>query len=666
MASQRLQVSFNDSSDSANSHLASLDVVPDGSGYNESSSRDNASMSDRPDKNRQGGKGSGWLGDLIIRGIEALTGGGAEPSHEPFSAEQLSSREGSSAGSSDNSSSRGSGDWGYGVRNHNHHSTSIHSSSITADDSLSDTSRARQQPPENYQINLRESVLQFLRTPEELYLSFILATLKAGTAQVTADVFRAAAGCPLLIKTFVDSGRADLEDPQVQMVLQNELDMVLSGDPYENDILGANQADYLRCLCGVKSLRIDLRQMVMMRYSGFEFIKMLFDCPHLRADIETKNVWVYPFFRVMRVVNLCASWIGVFIFLLFTAAVILTAVNWFQSGPQKNNGYWTVICYVLGYVLMLVAVLRTEQAKIKQYEDSLWPFPNNNLVIFPAVPVYLIALVVTALRYELASDRARYFIIRYDLRNAVGAHLSIHGICHAIPQLIVQIFLFSEESTRTKTTREIVAFWLLVGSACASFFMAVFACARTVIFSHSCGVFGFAVMFVDTDEPDVGRKQRIKPSDIAARLLLFMSVAFVVAILVTFFVFLLNTSNCSAGVTVFLSVSVGVCGMTVVVMSLVLVYVDFSRWFGFFCVPTVICMLAYFPFTVVESRADALLPFPQRCYLLAYHFSSCMIPLFATFAAVSLSFLSWGGMVLFESITGERLQQQLIDNYMNL
>lgn len=692
MAERRMQVDFRDSSDDDASHTAALDVVPDGDHDEHQAAAPHGHRSRRRDGSASGGGGGGdcrkqqagttdggggggWFSNAVVGAVNRFVGPG-EPAREPYGAPHPSdsgggsgyegSTEGGGGSHNDNRSAADSADFGYGVMGRNPYSDSTTTVGTSETGTTTGSTVSRDGGgEENFQINLREAVLQYLRTPEELYINIILATLKTGTTQVNADVFRAAAGCPLLVKTFLDSGYADLDDPAVHDILQHELDMVLDGDPYHNEMFEADQADYLRCLCNVKSLRINQRQLVLMRYSGFEFIKMLFDCPHLRSDMVVSRHCLYAMFRVTHIVNITASWLNLLVNLVFTASVIWMAVNWFRTSNQRNNGFWTLICYGAGYVVMLVSSLRAEQDKVKQYENQIWPYPDNNLIIIPVVPVFQIALVITALRYEVAADKVRFFVLRYDLRNGVAIQLICHGLCHAIPQTIVQLFLFTERETEHKSQKETVCFWLLIGSASASFFMAVFAYVRTATFCHSCDTFGFAVLFVlESGQDAEAGIQRIKPSDIATRFLMFFTVAMFVAAAVTLFIFLLNIQNCSASARVFLAVFFAVTGLTILAWCFVVVHARFSRLYGLFSVPMLIMMVAYFPFTKVHSQSHDGTSVQRLCSLFVYHFATWVVPLFVMFGGGCLTFLVWVGMLLYEAITHRRIQQEIVDTFL--
>jgi len=204
-------------------------------------------------------------------------------------------------------------------------------------------------------------------------------------------------------------------------------------------------------------------------------------------------------------------------------------------------------------------------------------------------------LTITALRYELLADKKQYFVIRYDLRNGIATQQLIHGIVHAIPQVIIQWYLLTDYDENDGDMGNIkTCFPLIVGTGLASFFLATFVFIRMTVFSHSCDTFGFAVMCVDQRKHFLRYTQRIMPTAIITRILLYFTIAMLMAGSVTNLIHLLDLEYCSVGAKVLEAVSIGVIGLTVLALILVLVYAKFNRAFGFFCVAPLIMEISFF------------------------------------------------------------------------
>lgn len=653
---ERLQVNFCDSSDDDVEHAARIDVVRDGGSL--SSHRSNATRS-RQDGGTTNTNGGGWWGNAIVRGIGAVSrafvgDNSTAVEREPFPA----------AHSPLSNTSRGSR-WGYGVYGASSAEPSEEATNTTQDAPSSRSADEEQAGPQDLEIDLRETILQYRRTPADFYINIILASLKAGSVRISGEVFRTAAGCPILIKTFLDTDCVDTNDPEVQQVIQQELNMVLSGDPYKGDVVDASQVDYLRCLCNVKSARVTQEQMVLLRYSGFDFIKMIVDFPYIVSNIPRPRLWVNVFFRVVNLVNFISYWVGIVVSLLFASVIVWTAVHWFVYTDWKNNGYWTIICYVGGYVVGLVTTMRTEEEKIVQYEHQRWPYPANTFTIVPIVPVFELMLMVNSVRYELASDKIQYFVIRYDLRVGIAIQQICHGVYGAIPQIIVQTFLYVRYNSRAGIDVahvDRVRFWLLVSSGITLFVMSVFSYLRQVIFSHSCNGFGFAVPSVNVQSRGHCNLRRVMPSDIVTRVVLLFTVDFGVSALVTLFISLVNLSGCYAASKTFLSVYIGIAALTIIAVALALVYAEFSPWFGVLSVPMILMQVAYFPFMKYMRDGNS----GEPCLFLSDAYASWTVVNLVMFGGTCLSMVVWVIMMVYEVVTHKRIQQKFIDNYLHL
>lgn len=666
MNDQRLQLCFRDSSDEDVSHVAAIDIFPDGG----------AGGDHETNRRSQRGRFHGWS-DMLMRGAERLFFPSQSPipaASEPFpprAGGSSSLHQGAPAARSsrevlasdalpygdvtDSTRSLDDGRWGYGVLGS---STSSGTTTTTTASSMTHVSNVLE-GPESYEIDLYETVLQYRRTPADLYINIILASLKSGSLTVNAEVFHAASGSPVLIKTFLESGCAEVDDPEVQAVVQLEINKVLNGDATAYGIVGDAQADYLRCLCNVSSARLSLPQMVMLRYSGFEFIKILYDCPYLLNDINYESRCIYCFFKASAFVSLVTNWLSIINTIIFTGAVIWVTIVWFNLSGQ-SNGYWTILCYVGSYVLAIVATMRAEQDCIREYDTQRWTYPNNNLKIIPILPIFEFLLTYAVFRYELIPDKRQYFVIRRDLKNGIATQQLIHTVIHTIPQVIVQVFLFVDyrQISGEHAVASNVSFRLITASGAVSFVMSTFIYIKMTLFSHSCDPFGFAVMCIDQRKRDLQYCQRITTTSIITHILLFFTSCLLISGAVTYMIFLLNLHDCDGPAISFLAVSCGVAVVSLLLLVIIFLYLKFNRAFGFVCVAPMIMQVCYFPY--VAARKDSNV----ECVLFRYANATWLIPHFIMFGAVCVLFLVWAGCVSYELITGRQLLQDEVDRYL--
>ncbi|EPY35343.1 hypothetical protein AGDE_07441 [Angomonas deanei] len=508
----------------------------------------------------------------------------------------------------------------------------------------------------NIQIDLRETILQYQRTPADFYINIIMATLKCNTTIIDSYCFSAAAGNPLLIKTLLDSGYVDETDETVQRIIQEEIDKVVVGCPYDGDALTSDQSDYLACLFRVKSARVTEAQMTLLVHSGFDFISMLSEYSYLTDNLEAPPVVASALFNLVVTINFITGWVSLFFDLLFIASLIWVIVYWFSYPEKSNNGYWSIMVYVGGYVASFVLTMLTDETKIKHYNDILYKYPNNNVKIVPVIPLYEFLLVFLAARYELRKDKRKYFVVRYDLRNGIAIQQICQGVFYSIPQVIVQSFLFVHRRSKgTSPPFTDVCFYLLFGSSCAAFVVCIFAFVKLAVFRHSCTAFGFAFTSVYND--NVHRVSTILPSDIATLLVLFTTMCFFVSLLVSLIIFLLNITypDCSSSSVVLLSIFVGVVSLNIIAYFLVVIYARFSRLYGLLCIPSCVMKIAYLIYVSSIHERD------NGCLFTNSRTSFWMIADFVLFGCVCVTLLVWVIMTLVEVIKGKRIEQRLID-----
>ncbi|CCW62858.1 unnamed protein product [Phytomonas sp. EM1] len=508
----------------------------------------------------------------------------------------------------------------------------------------------------NLMFDLRETVLQYLRTPDEFYINIILASLKSGMFTIKGDVFELAAGNPFLIKTFLDSSYVDLEDERVKVVVQLELDHVLNGEPHV-DVLKLEQSDYLRCLCNVKSARISEKQVCLIRNSGFEFIKLIGDFPHLRKDIKPIRSWFLPIFRMAVSINIFTGWFSMLIAALFTASVLWTIVYWIML-DELNKAYLTIICYVCGYILSLVFTMRMEERRIRVYQNFIWSYPSNLTKIIPIIPLYECRLLYVALRYQLTPNKHQYFVIRYDLRNGMAMQQLINGLLHALPQITIQAYFNSIMRDPSGDVPFVISssFWVILSTGICSFLLSMFSNIQQVVLSHSCDSFGFAMMSTEAGRRMLNENM---PTHIMTRILIFQILAFIIGAIVTILIYLCNMHGCSYNTKTFIAFYFGIIWVDFFVLATVYVYVRFHTWYGVFSFPLILMHVIFIFFVFMEGRSTKY----NECPLYQGYKVHWLYPITVLFGLLCFFCVLWLVMVFYEVLTGQQIRQRVLDTY---
>ncbi|GET91555.1 hypothetical protein, conserved [Leishmania tarentolae] len=683
-----MRVQFLDSSDDGASHEALMNVWPshdNGEDSTDTSTRGAVSTStsrqlytsgeeaENKDTTRRGGsRGAGeWFSSVLLKGVGAASRLFLEPrndsSHEPcgdasssaqltFTGPNIGSNGAAGSHMPDRNSSS-SGGWEFDRLQHRSPmelgpSTESASSLEEGNDLEEDSG------PEEVNLDLKDTLLLFMQTGSDVFMNIILATLKASNELVDGETFEIVSGSPELLQVLLDSGRVDIDDPRVQSVVQAKLDEVLSGDPYDGDVVSGDLLNYVRYLCNIRTSRITFQQMVLLRYSGFDYVELLVDYPHLMEDLEKPSFCIYLVFDVLHYISIAISWLGVLITLTFTAMMLWSVVFWLQQPEHRINGHWIIITYVGGYVVSLVATMRAEEGKIKRYENQVWHYPNNLFRIVPIIPVYEIMLSYALLRYEISANAKRFFVIRYDLRNGTLVQHIINGCFYALPQMVLQTYLFIN-SRRNYYYLHSACYWLLFGCLLTLITMSIFAYHRISFFTHSCNGFGFAVLSsqsTSTKDHACLLARRVHPSDIATKVLIFLTIYFFVAQTMTLIVLLASLGPCPRTAIIFPSIYMFILSLSIIVIVIVYVNLPFSRGMGAIGIPVGMMQIAFLVYINVGVES-------KECAVIHPTVSKWILPSITIFGLMCLSIVAWLGMLLFEFFYRERIKQRAVDYY---
>ncbi|CCW70693.1 unnamed protein product [Phytomonas sp. Hart1] len=660
MADEKFNIPFNDSSDEDCSHNLTLDIICDVEDYVHSNKRKSTNRGKGTEKQVEGMYR--WITNKLVCCAQRLVGDDGELS-EKFAMEKNARGE---AFAVNKVLPLHNHYWGYDEYQTSPSSRSFRTasscslpsarnSSFSSFDNI-DATRAINLHNPNLLLDLRETVLQYLRTPDEFYINIILASLKSGMFIIKGDVFELAEGNPFLIKTFLDSSHVDLEDERVKVVVQREFDRVMDVEPSE-DGLKLEQSNYLFCLCNVKSTRITEKQLSLIRKSGFEFVKLIGDFPHLRKDIKPVRSWFLPIFKMTVATSVFTGWLSMLVTALFAICVLWTVFTWIML-HEKNKAYVTIIFYVWGYILTLASTMHLEEGKIKVYEKQLWSYPSNLSKIIPIIPVYECKLLYVAFCYRLTPNNHQYFVIRYDLLNGMAMQQIINGLLHAIPQLIVQVYLNSSMNNPEKGVRFVISssFYFLLTTGICSFLLSMFSYIHQAVLSHSCDSFGFAMMSKDL------KRRMLKsamPTHIMTRILIFQTLAFMNGALATLLICIFNLHGCSYNVKTSVSIYFAIVWIEFCVLTATYIYVRFHVLYGLFCFPLILLQVFLIVILSISGPTDEY----RDCPLYKVYAFDWMYPLTLLFGFLCLFCFVWMIMMFYELISGKPIKQRVLDTY---
>ncbi|ESS65049.1 hypothetical protein TCDM_06680 [Trypanosoma cruzi Dm28c] len=532
------------------------------------------------------------------------------------------------------SASTGSDDWRY----RDHRRLPFHEESPSHSDSLVLS--------EDIAVDLCEVILQYRRTPNDVYKRIILAALEFGEVQINGDVLRAAAGNRELIEMLLRSGRVNVDDRDVQEVIQEEINSVLLADELQRGRIYSDRIGYLTLLCRVPSATLTKEQARQCRQGGFEFAKLLYENPHVLRNILPPS-WI-----LARILDLCfflgmlITWLGLAAIVLNLVSVAWLASTWFGSS-YSSFGYWTILCYVAGYVGSIVVVMISEEGRIRDYDDRLWDYPDNSLKVVPCIPIFEIALMYVTLRYELRRDKTKYLVIRHDLYNGFSNLLIINTFLFATPQLLLQYYLSTLYDPMTK---KLAAYKLLltVNYTLYGMSMSLFMC--NVFFQYSCNSFGFAVMAV---------KQAIMlPINITTRVLIIAAIFYLECNIIGSVMSLTELDACSRGTIFFTSIAVALTVLETIGLVILITF-ELTRHIWAVCVPLILLPVILSIYgSVGIGRKDA-----EVCRLLALSTSINPPFVYVAFVFLCATFFAWSGFAIYGKLTGKHLYLRLDSHF---
>lgn len=513
--------------------------------------------------------------------------------------------------------------------------------------------------------DLIETILQYQRSPHQFYLDIIQAKLKCDGVDVDGTLLSRAVGYPPIFQALLEYGKVDRMDSSVGELVQDEIDRILSGNPYDGDLIPSSELSYLRALCRIESSKVSKLQMVLLRYSGFSFIELLMDFPHLEenSNEEFKNSrkirWCRYGFFIYRFFNRisCIST------LLLNPAILATCIYWIVVG-HEYNAYWTILSYFVGFMAGLITTIRSEQQKLQQYDRTANHiyYPDYYYAMFPIINIYKLVLWIRIIRYDRLPDKAHYVIIRHDLFRAHSIQQIAESIYSAVPQLILQTFLFSDlEAPYGKAGNACYGILLIIASLSTLFGVGSY--TGFAVYSHSCDSFGFAIPLVDDYYSKYPHKMGSTSfpcfvTDILTRMIHFFMLLFCVSLSVTAIIDLTDSRSCSTNVIAvrtLVGISFGFAVLTIIGCVIIAAHCRFSRFMALLALP----ILLIYSITLILSSGDVL--HEAACTSLEF-WSVPWHPIsVAFFGCTVIPFLGWAVLTAVELGRQRRITQRSLD-----
>nr|CCC96031.1 unnamed protein product [Trypanosoma congolense IL3000] len=494
-------------------------------------------------------------------------------------------------------------------------------------------------------VDLREAILEYKRAPSRLYMGIILASISPDDVKISGDILQAAAGNRELTKTLLTSGRADLNDRGVQRIIQEEIDSLMVGDEALGDRINPANIDYLKILCCAPSATVTKEQALSCRYAGLEFAKILYDNPHLLRNLPPPSWLLGLFLDICFVLDMVLTWVGLLAIFLHVICVGWVIYDWREKKHYECSS-WTIFCHVIGYVVSIVAVMTSEEGRMRHYEDCIWPYPDNTLKVIPCIPVFEVALMYVTLRYQLLKDKSRYFVIRYDLYNGLMNVLLLNTYLFSIPQFLLQYYL---RKTFNQSDVPFLGYTILMITDYTSYGISTYLFLRNAICSLSCNRFGFAVV--------AAKQSPVKRRSITSRILTASTASYLECVLCAVLLTLPKIAVCETVSLVFILIA-GTAVVTGFVLLLVALVFDKRRVIWGACWPAA---LVHVTFTIVYTNAKIPMDVPLECSFYSLSSSSVPVLMYLTFSFLWVAIFAAICVSIYDRVTNSR--GDMWDNY---
>ncbi|CCD14224.1 unnamed protein product, partial [Trypanosoma congolense IL3000] len=343
------------------------------------------------------------------------------------------------------------------------------------------------------EIDLVSALRAYRKNPNECFGHLVAASLSGRTANnlVTADELKEARLNPYLVCMLLESERLNVSDSEVQREVQRCVDALIT-----TEVERVPRAIFERLVSLFKPpfVRLSDEQHKIVKDSGFEFVQLLYEYPHLSAGgslcwRSNDTVCSLQFNLFVMVLNTMAE-------MLCQAGFGLVLMHWMGATTLEshgNYGLYTAIMYGVGYASHLIAMIFLMRGRERQcvYGKMDYAFPSPHLLVLPVVPLYNVVSIVTFVRYSLANRGGMYVAIIHDIKTAQTLSSMSFVTCVAVPQFMCQMFLTSTGNTTSEFNKHF-SYSLLSSGVVVTYFMALLRLLWTFTTKTSINYFGFA------------------------------------------------------------------------------------------------------------------------------------------------------------------------------
>ncbi|ORC91537.1 uncharacterized protein TM35_000051330 [Trypanosoma theileri] len=348
--------------------------------------------------------------------------------------------------------------------------------------------------PLRVEIDLPSTLRAYRKNPNECFGHLVGAALSSRSPEdpVTGVELREARRNPYLVRMVIDSNLLDLNDELVHSEVQRCVDSLI---PPEVQRVPQGVYEYLPSLFKLPFVRLNSKQYEVLKDSGFEFVTLLCEYPHILPPGRFNSIRLNYVNRSWYI-DLFLMLVNIFTEIFCITSIVLVTVHYMMvdGGEYQSYGYYTVTMYGVGYAANLIGMIFLMRGKERDtvYGKMLCGFPSPHLHVVPVVPLYNIVSFITYLRYRMAKRRGGHIAVIHDILIAQILSSLCFALCLAMPQFIFQRYINAADvyiPVRIGHNYSFVLLYIAVISTC---FIVLLRMLRVFLTYDSINCFGFA------------------------------------------------------------------------------------------------------------------------------------------------------------------------------
>ncbi|KAG5469120.1 hypothetical protein LSCM4_02517 [Leishmania orientalis] len=349
--------------------------------------------------------------------------------------------------------------------------------------------------PNAYVVDLVSALRGYQSSPTEPFGHLVAAALASRSKETPVRGFEIAAADhnPYLVRLMLDSGTLDETDVEAQRHVQETMAELLSINGGE---LSPAIYEYLTSFFRMPFTRLSHSEYTMLKRSGFEYIKLMYDHQHVLPDEPLHSILINQS-HVMLILNLVFMVVQLCAIVFTTVAIALVLASWMVASNRslQSYGFYTLIVYGGGWALNLICIIctvRNRQDELQyepRYEDGEYVMvPSPYMAVVPVLPLFDIFCLVAYAR----ALRQKRMILGHNIVACSRLSSIFYAILFAFPQLITQAYFNNIETSIDPQSRHRWPYIVLLVAATTQWCVALFGYAWFLFTHDSIDGLGFA------------------------------------------------------------------------------------------------------------------------------------------------------------------------------